>query len=128
MCHYLEGIVRLCKLMKNLVIAEKTGNWRGHLQSVQDLLPVFRGCDSLNYLRYGSWYLEKMRMLETECTDIHKELEKSHFVAQRYCGGFTASSPDMHLEQTIQQSKKSVRGIVAQTKQELNGNRFTTKL
>lgn len=65
MCHYLEGIVKLCRVMKNLVAAERTGNWRGDLQSAQDLLLVFGDCNSLNYLRYGSLYFNKMRILDT---------------------------------------------------------------
>ena len=48
MCSYLEGFVTLTKLMNNLIEADRTGNWEGHLQCVQDLLPVFRECDSLN--------------------------------------------------------------------------------
>ena len=50
MCHNLEGIVKLCKHMKNLVAAERTGKWGGDLQPVQDVLLAFRNCDRLNYL------------------------------------------------------------------------------
>ena len=68
MCHYLEGIFRLCNLMKNLMTAERTGNWRGHL--------AFGECDNLSNLRYGSLYLEKMQMPETGYPYIHKEFGK----------------------------------------------------
>ena len=77
--------------MKSLVAVERTGNWIGHLQSVQDLLPLFRECHSLNYLWYGFLYLEKIKMLETEYPDIHKEFKKGHFAVQDYGGCFTAT-------------------------------------
>ena len=73
---YLQGIVKLCKLMKKLMVAERTDDWRGHLQSVQELLPVYRECDSLNYLRCGSWYLQKIWTLETEYQVFTKNLRK----------------------------------------------------
>ena len=38
-------------------------DWEGHLQIVQNLLPVFRESGSINYLRHASLYVEKMRKL-----------------------------------------------------------------
>ena len=34
-----------------------------------------------------------------------QKLEKGHFVVQEFGGYFTANSPDMHLEQTTQQTE-----------------------
>ena len=39
---YLGGIVRLWKLMKNIMAAERTGYWRGHFHSALDLILFFR--------------------------------------------------------------------------------------
>lgn len=60
----------------------------------------------------------KLLILEKKYPNIDKEFEKDHFVLQDYIGCFTTISSDMHLEQTIQQSKKSAREIVGQTKHE----------
>ena len=97
--------------MNNLIEADKTGNWDGHLQCVQDLVLE---CDSLNYLRYGSWYLEKMRKLEKEYPETYQELKRGLFVVSP--GSFRANSPDMRLKQTIQRSKKCFGGIIGQTR------------
>ena len=97
MCHHLEGIFRLCNLMKNLMAAERTSNWTGHL--------AFGECDNLNNLRYGSLYLEKMQMPETGYPYIHKEFGKEYIVVQEYSGCFTTTSPDLRLKQIIQQSR-----------------------
>ena len=55
MCSDWDGFLSLTNAMNRLIDADREGDWQGHLQTVQDLLPIFRECDSLNYLRYGSW-------------------------------------------------------------------------
>ena len=105
-CKYWEGFLNLCSLMKSLIVCDRTGNWQGHLQTVQELLPVFLECDSINYLRYASFYLETMRKLPQDNPEIYKEFIKGKFAVKTEKGSFNAVSPDMKLEQTIQRSKK----------------------
>ena len=81
-------------------------------------MPVFRESDSINYLRYGSWYLEKMWLLPKEHTDIYHQLFSGKFVVQTTPGYFTAVSLDMKHEQTIQRSKKSQSRIIGHTSKE----------
>lgn len=47
------------KTNKKKNFADRNGDWEGHLHSVQELKPVSRESDSINYLCYGSRYLEK---------------------------------------------------------------------
>ena len=86
--------------------------------SVQELIPFFPESDSIIYLRYGSWYIEKMRLLPKEHPDIYHQFLSGKFVVQTIPGHFKAVSPDMKLEQTIQCSKKLQRGIIGQTSKE----------
>ena len=65
-CRHWDGILTLIGLLKDLVAADRAGNWEGHLQVIQKLLPVFLMSGSTNYLRYGSWYCEKMGKLPHE--------------------------------------------------------------
>ena len=46
------------RIVKNLVAANREGDWEAHLLAVQNILPIFREFDSINYLRYGSLYLK----------------------------------------------------------------------
>lgn len=66
MCHFWDGIVKLSKLLKNLIASNRYGDWEGHPQAVQDLLPIFHEFDRINCLHYTSWYLEKMGRLPVE--------------------------------------------------------------
>ena len=50
---------RMIRKLKMLISADRNGDWNAHLQAAKELLPIFAECDSMNYLRYGSWYLDK---------------------------------------------------------------------
>ena len=84
---------------------------------MQNLLPVFRECDSINYLRYASWYVEKIGKLPQDHPEIYERFMQGHLVVKQNNREFNTVAPDMKLEQTIQRSKKSVKGIIGQTRQ-----------
>ena len=46
--------------IKALIAADWTGDLEGHLDAVENLLPIFHGCNSINYLHYVTFYLESM--------------------------------------------------------------------
>ena len=115
-CKYCDVVIDLTLMLHNLIAADREGDWEGHLQAVQDLLPVFCEADCINYLRYATWYLEKMRKPDQEHADLYAEFHAGKFVVQTSAGSFKAVSPDMKLEQTINCSQKSSGGIVGQTK------------
>ena len=102
--------------LHNLISTDREVDWEGHLQAIQDLLPVFCQTDCISYLRYATWYLEKERRLDQKHPDIHTEFLGGRFVVQTPVGTFKAVSPDMKLEQTINRYQKSSNGIVGQTK------------
>ena len=85
-CRYLNGISKIVSIIKHLVPSDREGNWHGHLQAVQDLLPIFREADCIDYLRYASCYLEKMRMLPTEHPEIYELFFSGHFVVKTNTG------------------------------------------
>ena len=84
---------------------------------MQELLPVFLECDSINYLRYASFYLETIQKLPQDYTEIYKEFIKGKFAVKTKKGSFNAVSLDMKLDQTMQCSKKSTSGIIGQSRQ-----------
>ena len=59
--------------LHNLISTDKEGDWEDHLQAIQDLLPVFCQANCINYLRYVTWRLEKVRRLDQKHSDIHTE-------------------------------------------------------
>ena len=101
---YLETLLKLVNLLKNLISADREGNWKGHLQAIQDMIPVFCQTGSVNYQRYCSLYLEMMRRLPEEHPSIYKEFMEGKFVVKTSAGFFSAIAPGMKLERSIQRS------------------------
>ena len=116
-CQYWEGFIEIVSILKALIAADREGDWQMHLQAMQNLLPVFRECDNVNYLRCASWYVEKMKKLPQGHPEIYEKFMQVHFVVKQNNREFNAVAPDMKLEQTIQRSKKRVKGIIGQTRQ-----------
>ena len=71
---------------------------------------------SINYLRYGSWYLEKMRKFPHEHPEVYKHFQEGKCVVKTNAGYFKAVAADMKLEQSIKHSKKDPAGIIGQTR------------
>ena len=80
-------------------------------------MPTFQQCDSINYLRYASLYLEKMGQLSDQFPKIYDHFKNGEFVVKGKPGTFNAVFRDMKLKQTIQRLKKSQSGINRQTLQ-----------
>ena len=119
-CQCWDDLINLSTLLKSLIACDRNGDWEGHLQIVQKLLPVFRESDSINYLRYESFYIEKMPKLPIEHPYIYKEFVKVKLLVKTQIGNFNGLSPDVTLEQTIQSSKKYAAGIIGQIRQLFN--------
>ena len=100
-CIRWDGILTLTDLLKGLVSAEREENWEGHLQVIQRLFPVFLISGSINYLRNGFWYLEKMRKLPHEYPEVYKYFKGAKFVMKTNAEYYKTDAADMKLEQSI---------------------------
>ena len=107
-----DRFVKMVSILRDLVRADREGTWDLHLQSVQAVLPLFAGCDWINYLRWGSVYLEDMRKLAQAAPSVFENFKAGKFVVKWTEGQFTAVGADMCLEQTINRSQKSAGGII----------------
>ena len=103
-------------IIKHIISSDREGNFALHLASVENSLPIFRECDSLNYLRYGSFYLETIKALQSTHPEVIKQFMGGKFVVKDRAGCFNAVAPDMKLEQSIQRASKGSGGIVGQTR------------
>ena len=79
-CKYWEAILKNIRFLKDLIAVNWTGNWDALLQAVQTFLTLFRGIDSINYLRYATLYLEQMSRLPIDHTEIHVMFMSGHFL------------------------------------------------
>ena len=100
-----------------MIAADRTGDWEGHLDAFENLVPIFRECDSISYLRNATFYSESMRRLPTDNPAIYEMFMKGYFVINESHRKFSGVSPDMKLEKTVQRAQKSSSGIIGQTRQ-----------
>ena len=113
---YWDTFTEMAGRLKDLLRADREGNWDLHLDVVQKVLPDFATCDRTNYLRYASLYLEDMRKLPVTAPEIHQNYKAGKFVVKCTPGHFNSVGMDMALEQTINKSQKSSSGIIGNTK------------
>ena len=103
---------KMVSLLKDLIQADREGNWNLHLQTVQACLPVFVLFDCTNYLCWCFLYLEDMRQLPETTPELHRNFLAGKFVVKQNPGLFRAVGADICLEQTIDRSQKATAGII----------------
>ena len=67
-----------------------------------DSMKVLQEFDAYNYLRYASWYAERIKVIEKTHNSLFLRLDMGHFVVRdRANSFFSAVAGDMKLEQSI---------------------------
>ena len=66
MAAFYINVKRMVDLIKCLISSDHEGNWQLHVSCIQSSMAIFQEFDAVNYLRYGSYYLEKIKVLEVE--------------------------------------------------------------
>ena len=109
-CRFLGVWLKIASIIKNAVAADREGNWDLLVAVVEDSLPVFAQFDCINYMRHGSWYLEKIKVLEISHPEIYRRFSMGQWAVQDRPGWFCGIGCDMKLEQTIQKVSKGPGG------------------
>ena len=99
-------------IVKQFILAERTGNWHLHLTSVSNMLNLFAATGRLNYAKSARLYLQSM----VDLPDSHPWLYEMysqyglHSVRQsdRYWAGL---STDLMIEQTMMKAIKGRGGL-----------------
>jgi len=113
---YWNNVSKMIQLLRNLVRADREGNWELHLTTVKEIMPMFAIFDHTNYLRWCSLYLEDIQTLNETAPDVYREFLKGNFSVKRKPGKFNSVGTDMCLEQTINRSSKGKGGVVGETR------------
>lgn len=113
LCQYFGVFQMLVQLCKQIVAAEDDSNWHLHVGRRDAAVHIFQEFGALNYLRYGSYYLENIKMLEAEHPSLYNQFLRGLFVVKdRDNASFAAVAPDMKLEQTINRFSQGSGGHV----------------
>ena len=86
-------------LLKKFIKAERTGNWKLHLSTLQEMMPYFAATGHNLYTKTVSVYLSQMQSLETDHPDVFKHFQDGHHVLRRSDKCWAGLSTDLIIEQ-----------------------------
>ncbi len=72
LCQFFGVWLQLVAVVKNAVVSDREGNWDLLVATDEDSMLIFAECDCTNYLRYGSWYLEQIKVLEFTHLELYR--------------------------------------------------------
>ena len=104
--------IRMVIMLLQFVKAERTGNWRLHLQAASAMAPYFFAHDRQNYARWLPIYLADMGRLGQKHPAVYQQFMQGDHAISRSSQPFASVWTDMALEQSINLDSKSKGGIV----------------
>ncbi|KAH3729206.1 hypothetical protein DPMN_055172 [Dreissena polymorpha] len=72
LCQFFGVELQLVSIVKNAVVSDTEGNWNLHVATIEDSMQIFAECDCINYLRYGSWDLEQIKVIEFTHLELYR--------------------------------------------------------
>lgn len=104
---YLDMVDILCMFIK----AQRTGNWRLHLQALSQMLPYLAAARHNLYTKSVRLYLQSMSSLETDHPDVYRKFEAGFHVVGRSNRLWAGVSMDLVIEQELMRSLKTSGGL-----------------
>lgn len=106
-------------LAKNLVKADRTGDWLLHIDTVVKLQPLFHVLDRTNYARWLPVYVGDILQIKEDNPELFNAFMSGHFTIKNSDTPFSSIPVDQALECSINRSAKNVAGIIGSTAQKL---------
>ena len=98
-------------ILRKFISAERTGNWKLHLQSLTEMLPYLAAAGHNLYAKSLSIYLENMNNLSVTHPDVYKHFEEGKHVIRRSNKEWGGLSTDLVIEQELMRSLKTSGGL-----------------
>ena len=70
-------------ILRRFIKAERTGNWKLHLKSMQEMLPFFAAAGHNLYLKSGYVYLQQMTDLERTNPSVYRLFMSGNHVVRK---------------------------------------------
>lgn len=99
--------MEMVRLVRKFIKAERTGNWKLHLQTVLDMLPYFVASSHNNYLKSGYLYVQQMIALGKTNPNVEKLFLSGLHVIRLSDRLWVGLSADLVIEQVFMSSMKT---------------------
>lgn len=105
--------IKLVNILRLFLRAERCGDWKLHIYSVQLMLPYFHAAGHLNYAKSTHIYLQLMAKLEESmsATELQKFASDGCFTVRRSDKFWSGIATDQTIEQVLMRSMKSSGGL-----------------
>lgn len=113
---YWNNFLIMQQLVLNLLRADRTGDWKLHVESMKHIQPLYFILDRVNYIRASGEYLQDIIDLENTHPEVYQEFLKGNFTVKQTNRPFTSIATDQALETTANRSKKNSSGIIGSTR------------
>lgn len=103
--------IEMIGILRMFIKAERIGDWKLHLQAVQEMLPYFAAAGHNLYAKSAYIYLQKMQQLPESHPEIYACFLKGYHVIRRSDRYWAGLSTDLVIEQVLMRSIKTVGGL-----------------
>ena len=103
--------MKMVDILRTFIKAERTGDWKLHLQAVYDMLPYFAASGHNLYTKSAYLYLQMMQDLENTHPDVHQKFMEGYHVIRRSDRYWAGLSSDLIIEQVLMRSVKTSGGL-----------------
>ena len=93
--------------MRDFIRADRLGDWRLHIDSVSNSLPIFAAAGHHNYTKSAYLYLQSMLALKENNPEVYKNFSEGYFVIRQSDRTWAGLSPDLVIEQVLMRALKS---------------------
>lgn len=103
--------LNMVDILRKFIKAERTGNWRLHLQCVHDMLPYLAASGHRLYTKSAYVYLQMMTELPNTHPDVYNKFQEGYHVVRRSDRYWAGLSTDLIIEQVLMRSIKTHGGL-----------------
>ena len=101
----------MADILKKFLRAERTGNWKLHLHSLQEMLPYLASAGHCQYTKSVYIYLQHMQQLKDSHPDVFNAFMHGYHVLRQSDRYWAGLSTDLVTEQVLMRSVKSAGGL-----------------
>ena len=107
--NYLEQV----SILKMFLYAERTGDWKLHLQCIRRMIPYFHSAGHLAFAKSARLYLQQMESLESKMSESeYKQFtEGGYFTVRKKDRLWSGNFTDQTIEQNLMRMFKSSGGM-----------------
>ena len=101
----------LINLVRDFIRADRLSDWRLHIDSVSNSLPIFAAAGHHKFTKSAYLYLQSMLALKENNPEVYKNFSGACFVIRRSDRTWAGLSPDLVIKKVLMRALKGTGGL-----------------